>query len=165
MKTKKCHFSKFLYLVPFFLGFSSYSQNNVAISDSLTKQLQSLPQNNVSDLVYLQTSKTIYETEEDLWFKGYVLDAQYFYPSASSKTLFVQLIEDKTDQVVWEKKYEIEDGFVDGHLFLKSELVEGIYTLAAFSSHSVDGNAKEFYAAKKLEILKTIPLKTIVAPI
>ncbi|MBP6759920.1 MAG: hypothetical protein KA133_11765, partial [Flavobacterium sp.] len=139
--------------------------NNAAIPDSLTKQLQVLPKNSVSDLVYLQTSKSIYETEEDLWFKGYVLDAQYFYPSRQSKTLFVQLIEDKTDQVVWEKKYEIENGFVDGHLFLKSELTEGMYTLAAYSFHSVDSNAKEFYAAKKLEIQKTIKRKTTVAPI
>ncbi|WP_141226096.1 hypothetical protein [Flavobacterium fluvii] len=124
-----------------------------------------MPKNPVSDLVYLQTSKNIYETEEDIWFKGYVLDAQYFYPSGRSKTLFVQLIEDKTDQVVWEKKYEIENGFVDGHLFLKNELAEGIYTLAAYSSHSFVGNAKEFYSAKKLEIQKTISLKKIVAPI
>lgn len=120
MNLKLYQFSKFLYLVPFFLVLSSYAQNNVAIADSLTKQLQSLPKNIVSDLVYLQTSKTIYETEEDLWFKGYVLDAQYFYPSARSKTLFVQLIEEKTNQVVWDKKYEIEDGFVDGHFFCQA---------------------------------------------
>ncbi|MBP6759659.1 MAG: hypothetical protein KA133_10435 [Flavobacterium sp.] len=165
MKTKEYRLSRFFSVAPLLWMFFATAQNNTTVTDPLVEKLQSLPQNNVSDLVYLQTSKTIYETEEDLWFKGYVLDSQYFYPSASSKTLFVQLIEEKTDQVVWEKKYEIENGFVDGHLFLKSELTEGIYTLAAYSSHSVDGNAKEFYAAKKLEILKTISLKTIVAPI
>ena len=165
MKTKKYRLSRFSIITLLLWVFFASAQNSTTVTDPLVEQLQRLPKNIVSDLVYLQTSKTIYETEEDLWFKGYVLDAQYFYPSGRSKTLFMQLMEDKTGQVVWEKKYEIEDGFVDGHLFLKSELAEGIYTLAAYSSHSVDGNAKEFYAAKKLEIQKTIRLKTIVAPI
>ncbi|MBC7846436.1 MAG: hypothetical protein H7Y10_08085 [Flavobacterium sp.] len=165
MKTKECRLSRFFRMALLLPVFFASAQTSSVVTDPLVEQLQSFPQNNISDLVYLQTSKTIYETEEDLWFKGYVLDAQYFYPSARSKTLFVQLTEDKTDQIVWEKKYEIEDGFVDGHFFLPSELAEGIYTLAAYSSHSVEGNAKEFYAAKKLEILKTIRLKTIVAPI
>ncbi len=168
MKTKECHFLRFFCIALLLWVFGIlpvYAQSNVNNTDPLVKQLQSLPKNNVSESVYLQTSKSIYETEEDVWFKGYVLDAQYFYPSTRSKTLFVQLTEDKTDQVVWEKKYEIEDGFVDGHLFLKSELPEGIYTLSAYTAHSSDGNIKEFYAAKKLEIQKTIRLKTTMTPI
>lgn len=40
------------------------------------------------------------------------------------------MIEDKTDKVIWEKKYEIENGFVNVHLFLESVLHEETYTLA-----------------------------------
>ncbi len=150
-----------------FLGhcFALNAQSNVAIADKLAEQLQSLSKDNTSDLIYLQTSKSIYETEEDVWFKGYVLDAQYFLPSERSKILFVQLIEDKTDKIVWEKKYEIENGFINGHLFLESELAEGTYTLAAYSSFSYTRNAKEFYAVKKLEVVKTINRKAIVNPV
>lgn len=165
MKTKEYCLSRFFSVAPLLWMFFATAQNNTTITDPLVEQLQSLHKSNVSDLVYLQTSKTIYETEEDLWFKGYVLDAQYFYPSGRSKTLYVQLISDKTDQVVWEKKYEIENGFVDGHLFLKNELEEGTYILAAYSSHSFDKGAKEFYAAKKLEIKKEISTKVVLAPI
>lgn len=165
IKTKKYCLSRFSSIPLLLWIFFASAQNSPTVTDPLAERIQSLSKNHISDLVYLQTSKTIYETDEDLWFKGYILDSQYFYPSSRSKTLFVQLIEEKTDQVVWEKKYEIENGFVDGHLFLKSELAEGIYTLTAYSSHSVDENVKEFYAAKKLEILKTISLKTIVEPI
>ncbi|AOW09093.1 hypothetical protein EM308_05995 [Flavobacterium gilvum] len=150
----------------------AYSQNstptvseNKTVSDNLAEQLQSLSKNNASDLVYLQTSKGIYETEEDLWFKGYVLDAQNFTPSARNKILFVQLIADKTDKAVWENKYEIENGFVNGHLFLQDTLQEGTYTLAAYSSASYTRNTNEFYAVKKLEILKTINHKAIVNPV
>lgn len=165
MKKKEYRLSWFSSIALLLWVFFASAQTSTTVTDPLVEQLQSLPKNNVSDLVYLQTSKTIYETEEDLWFKGYVLDAQYFYPSGRSKTLFVQLIEDKTDQVVWEKKYEIENGFVNGHLFLKNDLAEGIYTLAAYSKHSFNSNAKEFYAAKKIEVQKTIQPKTTVTPI
>ncbi|HQF47648.1 MAG TPA: hypothetical protein PLZ71_03200 [Flavobacterium alvei] len=168
MNHKESYFLRFLYLTLMVFGFgcfSIYAQNNFAVADILANQLHNNTKNQNMDLVYLQTSKGIYETEEDLWFKGYVLDAQYFYPSGRSKTLFVQLIADKTDQVVWEKKYEIEDGFVDGHLFLKNDLEEGTYTLAAYSAHSFDKGAKEFYAAKKLEIKKEISTKVVAIPV
>ncbi|MDR7371473.1 hypothetical protein [Flavobacterium aquidurense] len=171
MNTKKYLFFRLthIFLLLWLLSdFCVYSQNgntvpqSAAVSDALAEQLHSLSKDNASDLVYLQTSKTIYETEEDVWFKGYVLDAQFFLPSGRSKILFVQLIEDKTDQVVWEKKYEIENGFVNGHLFLDSSLPEGTYTMAAYSSFSYTKNTREFYAIKKLEILKTINRKAII---
>lgn len=151
--------------------FPAYSQNGSTISESkmipevLAKQFHDLSKDNASDLVYLQTSKSIYETEEDVWFKGYVLDSQFFLPSGNSKILFVQLIQDKTDKVVWEKKYEIESGFVNGHLFLENNLAEGTYTLAAYSSFSYTRNSKEFYAIKKLEVLKSINRKEIFKPV
>lgn len=164
VKTKK-YLSRMSIIALLLWVFFASAQNSTTVTDPLVEQLQILPKSHISDLVYLQTSKTIYETEEDVWFKGYVLDAQHFYPSARSKTLFVQLIEDKTDLVVWEKKYEIENGFVDGHLFLKNELAEGIYTLSAYSAHSADSNAKEFYTAKKFEVQKILKRKTTVASI
>lgn len=162
MNLKRHFFSKFPYFILLFWLFPVNAQNTESL---LSEQLQSISKKYNTDAVYLQTSKGIYETEEDVWFKAYVLDAQYFYPTARSKTMLVQLTEDKTDQVVWEKKYEIVNGFVNGHLFLKNALAEGIYTLAAYSSHSVDANTKEFYAAKKLEVQKTISTKPKVVPI
>ncbi|MBA0884898.1 hypothetical protein [Flavobacterium undicola] len=153
-------------LILFFLlcSLHLFAQNNAAITDQLAAQIQSVSKNNASDVVYLQTSKGIYETEEDLWFKGYVLDGQYFTPSVRSKTLFVQLMEDKTDKVVWEKKYEIENGFANGHLFLENALAEGTYTLAAYSSYSFTKEPAAFYALKKITIVKTITQKTAVTP-
>ena len=81
------------------------------------------------------------------------------------KTLFLQLIEDKTDKVVWQKKYEIENGFVNGHLFLENALAEGSYTLAAYSSYSFTKEPAAFYALKKITIVKTISQKTTVTPV
>ncbi|UOY05772.1 hypothetical protein L0P88_17750 [Muricauda sp. SCSIO 64092] len=113
-----------------------------------------------SDLGYLQTNKDIYETEEDLWFKGYLLDSQYFVPSQRSKVLFIQLIEDHTNKPVWEERYEIENGFVDGHLILNDSLKEGSYTLTGYSSYTFFKNIDEFSFLKKIHIVKSIKNKT-----
>jgi len=95
--------------------------------------------------VYLQTSKDIYETEEDVWFKGYVLDAQTFSPSQKNKTLYVQLTSEDKKNIFWKEKYEIENGFVDGHIFLQDSLKSGKYLLSAYSQHSYFKSQKEFY--------------------
>ncbi|GEC71354.1 hypothetical protein SAMN05443543_10599 [Flavobacterium flevense] len=143
----------------------SYSQTSESIADAIAEKVQVLTQNQNLDNVYLQTSKTIYETEEDLWFKGYVLDAQSFIPSNRSKILFVQLVEDASDKVVWQKKYEIENGFVNGHLFLESALIEGNYTLSAYSSNSFTKEPGEFYALKKIKVVQTINQNPTVVPV
>src|SRR6218665_2354430 len=130
------YFSKAVLAIGILSSLPSYAQVKTDGSDQLAENLQKATQNVFADVVYIQTSKNIYETEEDVWFKGYVLDGQYFTPSMRSKTLFLQLIEDKTDNVVWEKKYEIENGFVNGHLFLENSLPEGNYTLAGYSAYS-----------------------------
>ena len=156
------YFSKAVLVIGMLCCLPSYSQVKTDVTDQLAENLQKQTQNVVSDLVYIQTSKNMYETEEDVWFKGYVLDGQYFSPSIRSKVLFVQLIEDKTQNVVWEKKYEIENGFVNGHLFLENSLSEGNYTLAGYSSYSFFKEPKEFYALKKITIVKTISQRKIV---
>ncbi|MCB0451184.1 MAG: hypothetical protein KDC97_13800, partial [Confluentibacter sp.] len=56
-------------------------------SDKLANQLHEASKNHASESVYVQSSKGIYETGEDLWFKGYVLNNQYLSPSTQSKTL------------------------------------------------------------------------------
>lgn len=173
MNTKKCHFLRFSHkamLLWMLCHLSVYAQNPVTeehqiVTDQLAEQLQSVSKNNPPDLVYLQTSKSIYETEEDVWFKGYVLDAQHFTPSGNCKILFLQLIEDKTDKPVWEKKYEIENNFVNGHLFLDNSLAEGTYTLAAYTASSFTNEPKEFYALKKITVVKTITQKTVLAAV
>ena len=67
-----------------------------------------LDYNGLRETVYLQTSKGIYETGEDLWFKGYQLDAQSFGLSSRSRTLYLQLMNIYRDSVVWKEKYPIE---------------------------------------------------------
>ncbi len=140
---------------------STFAQAPVTITDRLTKQLDSLSKSKAVASIYLQTSKGIYETEEDVWFKAYALNSQLFTPSTLDTTLYVQLIQEETNKTVWQEKYEIENGFVDGHLYLQDSLQAGSYILTAYSSHSFYKETKRFYAVRKLRVVKKIEQKTI----
>jgi hypothetical protein len=63
-----------------------------AAMDTIVARISALADNRPSETVYLQTSKGIYETGEDLWFRACVFDAQTFALSARSQTLYLQMI-------------------------------------------------------------------------
>lgn len=156
---------KYILICFYFISCLLHSQNNGNVIDIIADNFQKLTDNQSFDNVYLQISKDTYETQENLWFKAYTLDAQYLIPSIRSKTLYVQLINDETKQVVWKEKYEIENGFVDGHLYIQDSLKTGRYSLSAYSEHSYFRNQEVFYALKKVTIIKNIKEKTKIASV
>ncbi|WP_242135620.1 hypothetical protein [Aestuariivivens marinum] len=132
------------------------SQDKDSVPDLLVSKLEAVSKNKAIESVYLQTSKGIYETGEDLWFKGYVLDSRYLTLSEKSKTLYVQLIEDISKKPVWEERYEIEYGFVDGHIYVHDSLQDGNYTLAAYTPHSFFNDGQPIKSVRQLRIAKNI---------
>jgi hypothetical protein len=142
----------------------SYSPQQI----ELAERLHSLANNSPPELAYIQTSKDIYETGEDLWFKVYLLDAQYLIPSLLSKTLYLQLLNEASKKAVWEEKYEIQNGFANGRVYLGSTLPEGYYLLAAYTPNSFFGDTTEFYTVRRIKVTKDIssqPLKNMPVPI
>ena len=142
-----------LYSLPIF------SQDRI-IMDSLAKQLHVQAEKKSKLSVYLQTSKGIYETGEDLWFKGYVLDAKSLNPSSLDNTLYLQLETENNNQVVLQEKYQIKKGFVNGHIYIHDSLQAGNYRLMAYTSHSFNNGIKEFHALRKLKIAERISEKS-----
>lgn len=122
----------------------------------LFKDLQERMATRPIELIYLQTSKSIYETGEDLWFKAYQLDAQSFGLSNKSKTLYLQMINLK-DSVVWQEKYLFENGIVSGHVYVDEKLPEGDYFLEGYSKHSFYKNdTTSILSARKIRVIKNI---------
>src|ERR1035437_337106 len=122
----------------------------------LAERLDSLAKNAPPELAYIQTSKDIYESGEDLWFKVYLLDSQYLIPSLLSKTLYLQLLNESTKNSVWQEKYEIENGFANGEVYLDNNLPEGNYFLAAYTQNSFFGDSIEFYAVRRIKVIRDI---------
>ncbi len=150
-KGKGKRFFKYCFLLIYFAA--SFS---LLTAQSITTKPAERPNNSAknqaTELVYIQTSKGIYENGEDLWFKAYILNAKYFTPSTLSKTLYLQLLKEGNNHPVWQEKYEIKNGFADGHVFVHDTLPVGNYLLAAFTTHSFFNDSLEFNAVRKITV-------------
>ena len=145
-----------LWIAGFLIANVARAQGNIDFVEKLTHRLDELSELQPKENLFIQTSKGMYETEEDLWFKVYVLNSKSFHPSTLSKTLYVQLTNFQTSEVVWQEKYEIEEGFVNGHIFLPSSLAESTYVLSAYSKHSIYPLPTELNAVRMVKIVHKI---------
>src|SRR5664279_2562062 len=146
--------------------FSAHAQSYSPQQIELAERLQTLAKKSAHEIAYIQTSKDIYETGEDLWFKVYLLDAQYLVPSNLSKTLYLQLKNEDTKKVVCEEKYEILNGFANGSVYLETSLPEGNYLLETYSPNSFLNDSSEFYALKRILVKTDITTKSpVIRPV
>lgn len=141
----------FLFLICFCLPCFCQQTVDDAFLTSLTTKYAGMP----SELIYLQTSKGIYETGEDLWFKAYQLNAQSLGLSDQSKTLYLQMVSSK-DSVVWQEKYPVENGIASGHVYIDEKLSEGNYYLEAYSRHSFYNDTTGILSSRKVKVVKNI---------
>jgi hypothetical protein len=103
-----------------------------------------------NEKVYLQTDKPYYSAGEDLWFKGYLVNATTNEPTALSQYLYVELI-DKSDSVCYRVKIKRDSLGFSGHLKLKAEQPSGTYALRAYTlwMQNVDNS---FFFSKNIMI-------------
>lgn len=107
------------------------------------------------ELTYLQTDKGIYETGEDLWFKSYVFDRGNLTLSGRSRTLFVEML-DERDSIVWQEKYPIQSGISEGHVYLDKNLRPGDYRIHAYTKCSFTADTLKPYHPRVIRIVKNI---------
>ena len=127
-----------------------------AAMDTLFARLSSLAAHRPPEMIYLQTSKGVYETGEDLWFKAYVLDAQPHELSGQSQILYLQMVIEPEGKVVWQEIYPVEDGVVSGHVFVQDTLPDGDYFLEAFTQYSFYADSTEMSSVRKVRIVQKI---------
>lgn len=127
--------------------------------DSMVAEFTNRNARRPSEMIYLQTSKGIYETGEDLWFKAYQFDVRTFELSAQSKTLHLQMINDR-DSVIWQEKYLIENGIAAGHVYVDDKLPDGDYSLEAYTKTSFYNDTTEILTAKRIRIVANIAQNT-----
>ncbi|EOR95315.1 hypothetical protein ADIARSV_1510 [Arcticibacter svalbardensis MN12-7] len=144
----------FFVLIFFNLTTFSQSKNPISNLDNLAEQLHTKAKKIPLENVYLQTSKGIYESGEDLWFRAYILDAQSFIPAVKSQTLYLQLINENNKKPIWQEQYEINNGFTNGQVYLLDSLAEGEYMLQAFTANSFYADSNEFKALRKVQVVK-----------
>lgn len=112
-------------------------------------------QNQTEEFTYLQTDKGIYETGEDLWFKSYIFDRSTLSLSGASRTLFVEML-DNRDSIVWQEKYPIQSGISDGHIYVDKSLKPGDYRIHAYTKYSFTADTLKPYHPKVIRIVRNI---------
>jgi len=96
-----------LFILCIALHFPLQAQTYSPQQIKLAERFDSLAKNAPREAAYIQTSKDIYETGEDLWFKVYLLNSSTLRPSELSKTLYLQLVKEDTKKTVWQEMYGI----------------------------------------------------------
>ncbi|MCD7933439.1 MAG: hypothetical protein LUH15_19945 [Tannerellaceae bacterium] len=136
-----------------FSWIQAYSQRNInPVFDIYQTQFAKYP----PELIYLQTSKDVYETGEDVWFKAYQLDCRSFGLSDKSKSLYLQMLTEN-DSIVWQEIYPVIDDLASGHIYLDEKLPEGEYFLNGFTRYSVYQNdSTGILPTRKIKVVKNI---------
>ena len=104
--------------------------------------------------VYLQTDKPYYNAGEDLWFKGYVVNAMTHEPNTLSRYLYVELI-NRSDSVLSRQKIRKDSLGFDGCLKLNPKLQPGYYTLRAYT-YWMQNASSDFFFRKNIYIGNSI---------
>ena len=107
------------------------------------------------DFVHIFTSKGIYETCEDMWFKCLVIDDSDFSLSDRTQTAFVEIVS-PSDSVVWREKYPVAGGECDGHVYVGDDWETGEYRMYVNTSGSL-GSVDTLMTPKRLLIVRELP--------
>ncbi len=107
------------------------------------------------DFVHVFTSKGIYETCEDLWFKCVGFDDSTMLISDRWHTAYVEIV-DPSDSVVWRGKYRMSNGMCDGHVFVGDDWTPGEYRMFVHTRGSLGRGDKVIYP-KRLLIVRELP--------
>lgn len=114
-----------IFLLLFILSNRSvvYSQN-----DTIGRLMVELQESTV-----VHTNKPYYYPTERVWYKVYLIYANYNYRDSLSKVLNVDLISPEK-KIVWQKKLKIDDGVSSGDFALSDSLKAGVYFLRTYTS-------------------------------
>ncbi|MDE6693363.1 MAG: hypothetical protein K2K05_08260 [Muribaculaceae bacterium] len=107
------------------------------------------------EFVHVFTSKGIYETSEDLWFKCVAFDDSTMLISDRSHTAYVEIV-DPTDCVVWREKYRISGGMCDGHAYVGDDWKPGEYRMFVHTRNSI-GREDTVVYPKRLLVVSELP--------
>ena len=127
--------NKFIILSSFVLCFF-ISLGFIADDDLLKKLLDNFTnyqKNNIQEKVYLHTDKPYYSIGDEIWFKAYVVDAQFLTPTPLSNILNVDLINQK-DSIKKTLRIPLIAGFGYGNFKLTDSLEEGNYRIRAYTT-------------------------------
>lgn len=107
------------------------------------------------DRVHIITSKGVYETCEDMWFKLIAFDDSTMRVSDCSHTAYLEILNPE-DSVVWKEKYRMTNGMSDGHVYVGENWKSGEYRMSVYTHGSL-GHGDTVVYPKRLLIVNNLP--------
>ena len=103
------------------------------IADQLAKQLSLFDNEHPSTNLYLHLDKNVYQPNENIWFKAYVLAGKV----VDSKVIYVRLV-DQHKKVVVRTQFPVYDIRAHGNLLIPANTRNGNYTLYAYTDRMMN---------------------------
>lgn len=123
---------------------TSKSQN---VIDKLNASLDTLDKNYPLEKIFVHTDRSIYNTEQTIWFKAYtIMDG---LPSILSRIIYIELV-NQTGIIIEKRMLPLNNGSAYGDIFLNKELPSGTYTINAYTLWML--NFREYLFQKKITI-------------
>lgn len=122
----------------FFISFIILLQGNVlraqeiksaSIENIFLEQLSFYPQ----EKIYVQTDRSVYLSGETIWFRAHLVDALLLKQANASRYIYIELINPLDDIIQRIKIKPDSTGSFYGHIPLEENLVEGNYTVRAYT--------------------------------
>lgn len=120
------------------LGFTTVlSQQDEDLKSKINQRLTEYMVQHRPEKTYIHTDKDIYIPGETIWYKAYLLDGIQHGRTDKSKVMHVELL-NGNDSIVAKQKLYIEAVGVAGNFNIPETLVEGDYTLKAYTKYMLN---------------------------
>ncbi len=121
----------FILIFSIFIAFSNSSDESIK---KTVGKIESKNPGAPKEKIYIHFDKSYYNVGEDIWFKAYLVNADTHRPEAISQIIYVDLI-NPLNKIIDTKIIKTEDGFGEGDFKLKNDLIEGVYTVRAYTNY------------------------------
>lgn len=122
----------FIFLTLLFTRVYSQSPTNVdqtKISSALTNYFQMDREN-----IHLHLNKNTFLTDEDIWFKGYIIEKKTNIPYVNTSNVYISLI-DVNGQKISTQLFFSENSVFEGRIKLNQQLPTGKYYLQVYTNY------------------------------
>ncbi len=129
----KCSLKSIFFISSLFLALITNAQINIENTDSLAGRFISDLRAGTTEKLFVQTNKNIFVAGEELWFKAWIVNSLSHKYFSHSKTLFVDLVNEK-DVAVAQLLLNIPSQKTEGLIKLSDSLREGYYWLRLYTA-------------------------------
>lgn len=108
--------------------------------------------------IYVQTDKAGYLSGERIWFRAHMVDALTHQPIFLSRYIYVELINPLDDLVLRVKVRPDSIGTYHGYLDLEEDLVQGAYTIRAYTQY-MRNRSEDYFFRRHIQVLDPFSLQ------